>query len=89
MTVGKYKRLIKELKKKNKTVEYNVHGFPGGSDGNESTCSTEDLGFDPLIGKISWRKEWVLTPLFLPGEFHGLDRGAWQATGHGITKSWT
>ena len=64
-------------------------GFPRGSDGNESTCSTEDLGFDPLIGKISWRKEWVLTPLFLPGEFHGLDRGAWQATGHGITKSWT
>ena len=28
-------------------------------------------GFDPWIGKISWRKEWQPTPVFLPGEFHG------------------
>ena len=23
------------------------------------------------VGKILWRREWVLTPVFLPGEFHG------------------
>ena len=23
------------------------------------------------ISKIPWRREWQLTPLFLPGEFHG------------------
>ena len=23
------------------------------------------------VGKIPWRKEWQLTPVFLPGEFHG------------------
>ena len=29
-------------------------------------------GFDPWVGKISWRKEWLPTPVFWPGEFHGL-----------------
>ena len=28
-------------------------------------------GFDPCIGKIPWRREWLPTPVFLPGEFHG------------------
>ena len=23
------------------------------------------------MGKISWRREWLPTPVFLPGEFHG------------------
>ena len=26
--------------------------------------------FDPWVGKISWRREWQHTPVFLPGEFH-------------------
>ena len=29
---------------------------------------TED---DPWVGKIPWRKEWLPTPVFLPGESHG------------------
>ena len=29
------------------------------------------LGFDPWVWKISWRREWQPTPVFLPGEFHG------------------
>ena len=29
-------------------------------------------GFDPWVWKIPWRREWLLTPVFLPGEFHGL-----------------
>ena len=24
-----------------------------------------------LIGKIPWRRKWLPTPVFLPGEFHG------------------
>ena len=28
------------------------------------------LGFDPWVGKIPWRKEWQLTPVFLPGKLH-------------------
>ena len=29
-------------------------------------------GFDPWVGKIPWRKESLLTPIFWPGEFHRL-----------------
>ena len=28
-------------------------------------------GLDPWVGKISWGREWQLTPVFLPGEIHG------------------
>ena len=27
--------------------------------------------FNPWVGKIPWRREWLPTPVFLPGEFHG------------------
>ena len=27
--------------------------------------------FDPWVGKISGRREWLPNPVFLPGEFHG------------------
>ena len=30
-----------------------------------------DGGFDSWVRKISWRRKWQLTPLFLPGESHG------------------
>ena len=28
-------------------------------------------GFDPWMRKIPWRREWLPTPVFLPGEIHG------------------
>ena len=28
-------------------------------------------GFDPLVGKIPWRRKWQHTPVFLPGKSHG------------------
>ena len=28
-------------------------------------------GFDPWVGKIPWRRAWLPTPVFLPGESHG------------------
>ena len=28
------------------------------------------LGFDSWVGKIPWGREWLATPVFLPGEFH-------------------
>ena len=40
-----------------------IVGFPGGSDGKS--------GLHPWITKITWRREWLPTPVFLPGEFHG------------------
>ena len=32
-------------------------GFPGGSDCKESTCKVGDLGFNPWVRKIPWRRE--------------------------------
>ena len=26
--------------------------------------------FDPWVGKIAWKREWLSTPVELPGEFH-------------------
>ena len=62
-------------------------GFPGGSDGKESTCNAGDPGSIPGSGRS-------------PGEGNGnplqysclgspMDIGAWQATGHGVTESQT
>ena len=28
-------------------------------------------GFDPWLGKNPWRREWLPTPVFWPGESHG------------------
>ena len=27
--------------------------------------------FDLWVGKIPWSRKWQLTPVFLPGKFHG------------------
>ena len=35
-----------------------------------STCFL--TGFDPWVGKAPWRRERLPTPVFWPGEFHGL-----------------
>ena len=46
--------------------------FPGGSDGKASVClQCGRPRFDLWVGKISWRRKWQRTPVFLPGESHG------------------
>ena len=31
----------------------------------------QETQFDPWVGKIPWRREWLPMPVFFPGEFHG------------------
>ena len=65
-------------------------GFPGGTGGKESTCHCRRhrrCEFNPWVRKIPWRRAWQPTPVFLPGKSQ--DRGAWQATVNGVTKSQT
>ena len=62
-------------------------GLPWRLSDKESTCQCRTHGYDPWLGKIPWRRKWQPTPLFLPGKSHG--QRAWQATVHGVTKSWT
>ena len=42
------------------------------SAGKESTCNAGDLGSIPGLGRFPWRNERLPTPVFWPGEFHGL-----------------
>ena len=62
-------------------------GFPGSSDSKESACNAGDPGSICGLGRS-------------PGDGHGyplqysclensMDRGAWWATVHGVTKRWT
>ena len=37
----------------------------------KNACNVGDLGLIP-VGKIPWRREPLPTPVFWPGEFHGL-----------------
>ena len=46
-----------------------------------------ETGFNPWVGKIPRRRERLPTKVFLPE--YSMDKGAWQATVHGVTKSWT
>ena len=74
-----------DIKDNEKTV---IHvGFPGGSDGKASACNAGDPGLIPGSGRS-------------PGEGNGnplqysclenfMDRGAQQATVHGVAESWT
>ena len=74
------------IKTTNKISPYTgQEGFPGGSDGKESTCDKGDLGLIPGLGRS-------------PGGGHGnplqhsclknsMDRGVWWVTVHGVAKS--
>ena len=57
-------------------------GIPGGSDGEESTCGAGVLGLIPGWG----RSPGEGSPLQHSGLENSMDRGAWQATDHGVTK---
>ena len=43
---------------------------------------------DPCVGKIPWSRKWQLTPVFLPGKFHG-QRSLVGYTVHGVTMNQT
>ena len=43
----------------------------GGSDGKSICLQCRRPGFDSRVGKISWRRKWQPTPVFLLGKFHG------------------
>ena len=47
-----------------------VWGFPDGS-AVRNPLAMQETRFNPCIGKILWRREWLSIPVFLPREFHG------------------
>ena len=63
--------------------------FPGVSVVNNLLANPADRrhGFNPWVWKITWRRAWQPSPVFLPGESHG-QRSLW-ATVHEVTKNQT
>ena len=61
-------------------------GFPGGSDSKESACNAGDPGLTPGWGRSPGVGNG--NPLQYFCLENPMDRGAWQATVHGIAKSW-
>ena len=66
-------------------IEYG--GFPGSSDGKESTCNAGDLGLIPGLGRSPG--DGNDNPLQYSCLENPMDRGDWWATDHGVAKSWT
>ena len=61
-------------------------GFPGGSAGKESAaCHAGDLGSIPGVGRSPGRRERLSTPVFWPGEIHGM-YNPWGCKGSDMTK---
>ena len=63
------------------------NGLPCSSESKESSCNTRDPGSIPGLGRPSGEGNGY--PLQYSGLENSMDRGAWQATVHGVTKSWT
>ena len=64
-----------------------IVGFPGGSDGKESASSAEDPGLSP--GREDPLEKGIATHSSILTMENSMDRGAWQSTIHGATKSQT
>ena len=61
--------------------------FSGGSDGKASVYNAGDPGSIPGLGRSPGEGDG--NPLQYYCLENPMDRGAWQATVHGVTKSWT
>ena len=49
-------------------------GFPRWYSGKQSDCQCRRCkrqSLDPWVRKLTWRRKWQPTPVFLPGESHG------------------
>ena len=64
-----------------------MKGYPGGSLGKESACNAGELGSVPGLRRSPGEEKGY------PCQYYCLEnpmgRGAWQATVHGVEKSWT
>ena len=51
-----------------------ITGLPSWLSGKDSACQFrrhKRCGFNPWVGKISWRRKWQPSPVLLPGKSHG------------------
>ena len=80
------KGLFKKMWAGLKETSWN-HRLPRWLNGKASTCQCRRPGFHPWVGKIPWRRAPQPTPIF--SLENDMDRGAWWAIVHSVTKSQT
>ena len=76
-----------QLSKWTELTEGPAWGFPSSSDGKESACNAGILGLFPGLERSP--EEGNGNPLQYSCLENPMERGAWQATVHRLTKSWT
>ena len=64
---------------------FSFMGCPGGSDGKESVCNAGNPGSVPESGRSLG--EGNVNPLQYSCLENSMDRGAWQAIVHGVTRA--
>ena len=64
-----------------------ILGFPGGSEGKDSSCNAANVGL--IIGSGRFPGERNGYPLQYSFPENCMNRAAWQAAVHGVSKSWT
>ena len=63
--------IIRNLENLGFSPSYTTKWLPWWLISKESACQCRRQGFDPWVGKISWRRKQQPTPVFLPGKSHG------------------
>ena len=81
MSLSKLQEIVKDREAQRAAVLGWQRGGPdlvteqqGDASGKEATSqcrACKRRGFNPGVGKISWRRAWQPTPVFLPGKLHG------------------
>ena len=65
---------------------YRIWGLLKWLSGKESAYLFGRCSLDPWVRKIPWRRTWLLQGSCL---WNPMNRGAWRATVHAVTKNWT
>ena len=83
-----YKNEFMKIYKNELVVSMKIRCFPpGGLDSKESSCNAGDMGSIPGSGRFPGEGNGNLLQYSCLGNL--MDKAAWQATVHGIVKSWT
>ena len=86
MPKHKFSGKIYEDNQSSVSYRTDFEGFPGDSDGEEFACNAGDPGLIPGLGRYPREGS---NPLQYSCLGNPMDREAWQATVHGVAKSWT
>ena len=81
-----FKAMTGQSQSEENNVSLSLHSFSGSSDDKEAACTAGDPGSVPGSGRSPGEGNGY--PLQYSCLENSMDRGVWQATVHGVAKSW-